>query len=165
MNVKQIEGFDYWITDDGNVISMKSDKTICKWVDGCGYYQVKLHKNGKKYYRRVHRLVAEAFIPNKFNLPQVNHIDGNKLNNSTSNLEWCDNKENTQHGYDNKLYHSKRRSIKINVYNKNNGEYICTYKSIRETADKLHINRKTLSRILFEDKENNYDYKFEAILD
>lgn len=165
MNVKQIENFNYLITDEGDVISMKLNKPICQWVDNVGYKQVKLFKDGKKCYKRVHRLVAEAFLPNELNLPQVNHIDGDKLNNNISNLEWCDNKENTQHGYDNKLYHSKRRSIKINVYNKNNGEYICTYKSIRETADKLHINRKTLSRILFEDKENNYDYKFEAILD
>ncbi len=125
--------------------------------------QVKLKRNGKNYYRRVHRLIAEHFLSNPNNLPQVNHIDGDKTNNNISNLEWIDNKLNTKHGYDNNLYHSKRRSIKVEVYNKL-GEYINTYKSIRETAESLHINRKTLSRILFDNKENNYDYNFIAII-
>ena len=59
-----------------------------------GYLQVVLHKNNKKYYKRIHRLVAEAFIPNPINLPQVNHINGDKTNNTVDNLEWIDNKNN-----------------------------------------------------------------------
>ncbi len=161
---KKIKDFDYLVGNYGTIKNL-SGKVICQWIDNVGYKQVKLHKNGKKYYRRVHRLVAEAFIPNDNNLPQVNHIDGDKTNNTVQNLEWTTNKKNTQHGYDNELYHSKKRSIKINVYNKITGEYLYTYKSIRETAKCLHINRKTLSRILFENKENNYDYKFELFSD
>lgn len=131
-------------------------------MDNVGYLQVSLRKEGKKYYRRVHRLVAEHFIDNINDLPQVNHIDGDKTNNNYNNLEWADNKYNTQHGYDNNLYHSKHRSIKVKVYDKNSN-YIDTYKSIRETAEQLHINRKTLSRILFDNKVNNYNYLFEVI--
>ena len=71
---------------------------------------------------------------------------------------------NTQHGYDNNLYHSKHRNIKIEVYDKITHQLINTYKSIRETANELNINRKTLSRILFDNKENNYDYDFKAII-
>ena len=142
---------------------MFTNKPICQWKDNVGYMQVKLKRNGKNYYRRVHRLIAEHFLSNPNKLPQVNHIDGDKTNNNISNLEWVDNKLNTKHGYDNNLYHSKRRSIKVEVYNKL-GEYINTYKSIRETAESLHINRKTLSRILFDNKENNYDYNFIAII-
>lgn len=160
---KKIKDFDYLVGDQGTIKNLKG-KEICQWVDNVGYKQVKLFKDGKAYYRRVHRLVAEAFTPNPNNLPQVNHIDGDKTNNAMENLEWITNSQNTKHGYDNELYHSKRRSIKVEVYTLE-GVYVGTYKSIRETADKLHINRKTLSRILFEDKENNYDYKFEAILD
>ena len=62
-----------------------------------GYYSVDLRKNGKRYKCRIHRLVAEAFIPNPDNLPQVNHKDENKLNNEASNLEWCDNTYNTHY--------------------------------------------------------------------
>ena len=162
----ELKGFEnrYEIYEDGSIINIKTNKPICQWKDNVGYLQVVIRNNGKKKYMRVHRLVAEHFIPNPNNLPQVNHIDGDKTNNHVNNLEWTDNKTNTQHGYDNNLYHSKKRSIKIKVYNKL-GEYINTYKSIRETAQVLNINRKTLSRILFDNKENNYDYIFEAITD
>lgn len=106
--------------------------------------------------------MAEAFLPNPNNLLQVNHIDGDKTNNDISNLEWIDNKNNTQHGYDNNLYHSKHRCIKVEVYTLDD-EYITEFESIRETAEKLDLNRKTLSRILFDNKINNYEYHFKAI--
>ncbi len=152
---------NYTINENGEIHNLKG-KLICQWVDNVGYLQVKLRKDGKWHYKRVHRLVAEHFIPNPNNLPQVNHIDGNKTNNNVNNLEWIDNKNNTQHGYDNNLYHSKKRCITIEVYDKQ-WNYINTYKSIRETSEMLHINRKTLSRILFDNKENNYEYNFKAI--
>lgn len=59
--------------------------------------KVNLCKNGKVYYKKVHRLVAETFIPNPKNLRCVNHKDGNKKNNHVSNLEWATNSENTKH--------------------------------------------------------------------
>ena len=69
-----------------------------------GYYSVDLMKNGKRYKFRVHRLVAEAFIPNPDNLPMVNHKDEDKLNNIASNLEWCDNTYNSQYPNDLGVY-------------------------------------------------------------
>ena len=161
---KEIEGFENYIICTDGTVHNKKGHNISRWKDNVGYLQVKLSKEGKWYYKRVHRLVAEAFIPNPNNLKQVNHIDGDKTNNEVSNLEWIDNKNNTQHGYDNNLYHSKHRNIKIEVYDKITHQLINTYKSIRETANELNINRKTLSRILFDDKENNYDYDFKAII-
>ena len=69
-----------------------------------GYYSVDLMKNGKRYKFRVHRLVAEAFVPNPDNLPQVNHKDEDRLNNIVSNLEWCDNTYNSQYPNDLSVY-------------------------------------------------------------
>jgi hypothetical protein len=69
-------------------------------IDAEGYVKVILFLNGKRVARRVHRLVAEQFIPNPENKPYVNHIDGIKYNNNVVNLEWCTASENTQHAFD-----------------------------------------------------------------
>ena len=64
-----------------------------------GYYRVTLAKNGQKKQKYLHRLLAEHFIPNPENLPQINHKDGNKLNCSLDNLEWVTVQENVIHAY------------------------------------------------------------------
>jgi len=70
---------------------------ILKLASTRGYLHVRLYKNAKVYDRYVHRLVAETFIENPLNKKEVNHIDGNKLNNHASNLEWCTRKHNMRH--------------------------------------------------------------------
>jgi hypothetical protein len=137
---------------------------LCQWVDNVGYYQVSFRINGKKKYARVHRIIAETMIPNPNNYRQVNHIDGNKLNNELSNLEWCNNSYNTQEAYNNGLYHSKNRSHKIVAINKNTNERL-EFKSIRSCAEELNLNRKTITSILKTQKDNNYPYNFEYLED
>ena len=70
-------------------------------------YIVSLYSNGVSERYLVHRLVAQAFIPNPENKPQVNHIDGNPLNNYVENLEWCTGSENMKHAIKTGLYDSK----------------------------------------------------------
>lgn len=78
-------------------------------TNGGEYYKVPLtNKEHIRKYYLVHRLVAQAFIPNPDNLPQVNHIDGQKLNNNLENLEWCTREYNVRHSYKIGLNPSKK---------------------------------------------------------
>ena len=93
---KPIEGFwNYEVSTWGRVFNRKTGKAITPEVHDKGYLRVDLFDaDGVRHHKKVHRLVAEAFIPNVFNKPQVNHIDGNNQNNSVTNLEWVTNEEN-----------------------------------------------------------------------
>lgn len=167
IDIKQIEDFDRYLIDENGIIydTEKDMRKICQWIDNVGYKQCNLYdKNRKKYYKRVHRLVAKAFIPNPDNLPQVNHKDGDKTNNHISNLEWTVNSENTKHGYDNNLYYfGTSKSYPINVYSKKTHAFIKTYSSIRELSRELGLNRKTVTSILKGQRKNNYNYLFEYV--
>lgn len=84
----------YFASPRGNVYNRHGD--IMKGaVDRCGYRHIIVNRKNKN----VHRIIAETFIRNPNNLPCVNHKDGNKLNNSVDNLEWCTHSENTMHSY------------------------------------------------------------------
>lgn len=92
----------YLISDNGRI--MLPLKRIAKpSFDSRGYPQIVLTINKKRIGRRIHILVAEAFIGNLNNLREVNHLDGNKLNPHVSNLEYCTSKDNIKHAIDNKL--------------------------------------------------------------
>lgn len=88
----------YFVSPKGNVYN-KHGEVMQGAVDRCGYRHVILNRKNKN----VHRLIAEAFIPNPKHLRCVNHKDGNKLNNSVENLEWCTHSQNTRHSYRNGL--------------------------------------------------------------
>lgn len=91
-----IDGFEnYQVSTWGRV---RGQHGILKpYLNEKGYEKVGLTKNGKSHKKRVNRLVAMAYIPNPDNLPQVDHIDGNKRNNSVTNLRWVDNLTNRRH--------------------------------------------------------------------
>lgn len=93
---------NYIVSNTGRIRRDGSDKDRSV-RDKKGYFTVDLYENGKRSTERVHRLVAEAFVPNPYNKPEVNHKDGNKHNNNASNLEWVTCKENCRHAWDNGL--------------------------------------------------------------
>lgn len=98
---KDIQGFNgkYKINEKGEVYSVARNIIMAQQLGGNGYYKVGLRKDGTKDRYIVHRLVAEHFIPNPHNKPQVNHVDGNPLNNNVDNLEWCTPSENSIHAF------------------------------------------------------------------
>ena len=98
--MKDVCGYEglYKVDENGNVFSVRNNKLLKRMMFPSGYEYVHLcNGKGKTKLFRVHRLVAETFIPNPNNLPEVNHKDGDKLNNNVKNLEWCTNLENMRH--------------------------------------------------------------------
>ena len=102
---KDIENGALSVSDDGRVRSNLRDGRILKTqLDKKGYVRVRVTIHGVKKTFKIHRLVAELYVPNPDNMPQVNHIDGDKTNNSASNLEWVSNYDNAQHAIANDLW-------------------------------------------------------------
>lgn len=129
---KSIAGFAgrYEVSNLGHVRSCYTGKTrlLSQSKNNKGYLRVFLCKNGTKKVFFVHRLVAEAFIPNLNSLETVNHKDENKLNNHVENLEWMTMADNLSYGS-----RIQKISVRVRQYN-SDGTFIAEYKSIREAS-------------------------------
>ena len=137
---KSIKGFrgKYKVSNRGRVARItkaKSLRCLKGKLNNKGYLRVGLVKNHKLHSFRVHRLVGLAFIPNPLNKPQINHKDGNKLNNRVDNLEWVTNEENYEHAIKHNLVNRCEKPIALFK----NGIEIARYKSIKEAASQTKI--------------------------
>jgi hypothetical protein len=123
-----------------------------------GYPVCSLVKDGKVHLATLHRLVAKAFIPNPYNLPQINHIDGNKANCSISNLEWCTPRHNMLHARETGLH--KSDGDKPVLQYTLDGSLVAEYKSASEAARVNGISRSTICNVCCHRKnDNGYEYK------
>ena len=166
---RDILGYEntYQISDNGEVRNIKTKRILKKYLNKYGYYQVTLCKNNKARLFRVHRLVAMTFIPNKENKEQVNHIDGNKLNNKVDNLEWCSSSENIKHAFKNGLKYSLRG--KNNILSKRTYQYDKEYNllkvwdSIADITRELNIKKQYISACCLGKikKTHGYIFKYE----
>jgi hypothetical protein len=150
---KSITGFEtkYLVSDLGRVKSLSRDykygshdDVILKTNDRRGYEGVTLFDNGKRYYKAVHRLVAEAFIPNPDNKPCINHKDENRKNNRANNLEWCTYSENSNYGNCRKKI-SNRVSRRVYQLSKD-GEIIKVWDSMSKASESLGVHLSEISK-------------------
>ena len=130
-----IEGYeDYYITDTGQVISMKynTPRIMKTYLDrNDRYVYIKLCKNNKTKAFAIHQLVAQAFIPNPHNYKEVDHIDNNPQNNNKDNLQWIDHKNNIYKSYNTMSQY--RNCIEVDIYYQQ--QYIKSMRSIKEAAE------------------------------
>lgn len=174
---KDITGYEglYQISNLGRVKSFwnTKEKILMNLKDNFGYLKVCLCKDGKKKQFKVHKLVAEAYIPNIENKKEVNHINGNKADNRAENLEWCTRSENMKHAYKNglqkptekqkqaiKKYCKENKTKKI-IQLDNNGDFIKEWNSGIEVEMNLGINRKNISQCLTKRSKTAGGFKWE----
>jgi len=170
---KEVSGFNgmYRISNCGRLESIFTGSPIIREPSlNKGYPSICLRINKKTINKRIHRLVAEAFIPNPDNKKTINHIDGNKQNNHVSNLEWCTQKENVQHAYRIGLSKPNRleifKELKINekeIYRYSiEGDYIDSFPSLLEATIHVNGNNGCISRFANHrgNMTHSYGYKW-----
>ena len=149
-DIKDYEGF-YQVSNFGNVRSLhfNKKKILCKCFDSCLYHIVTLKLNKKQKTFKVHRLVANTFIENKFKKETVNHINGIKTDNTIYNLEWATRKEQSIHSYKNSLQVKTNNVLLLNIQT---GIF---YNSIFEASKTINIHKSTLQKKINGIRKNN----------
>lgn len=161
MDIPNFEGV-YQVSDKGNIKSLKRFEEgylLSNVNKKNGYFSIVLRSGNRKRYTRVHRLVAEMFIPNPYGLPEVNHIDGNKQNNSVKNLEWVSRKENAQHA----ILHNPNIVAGMNYYNTDvrpkpiqqfslSGQLVGEYKNSRIASNSTGVCRRNILQVASQDE-------------
>ena len=157
--IRIIENYpNYTISDKGEIVNTNTNKELKGYIRKDGYVIISLSKGGKKYKCYLHRLVAETFIPNPDNLPQVNHKDEDKTNNCVSNLEWITPKDNCNYGTRNErqgLGHSKP----IEQYDLE-GKFIKEWDSAAQVERDLGFNHQNISKCCLGQQKTAYNYKW-----
>ena len=152
---KTIKGYDYEISNTGQVRNVKTGRILKNNINNSGYYLVTLYKDRIPKTFCIHRLVALAFIPNPNNLPEVNHKDENKLNNRIDNLEWCTSKYNINYGT-----RTERVSKPVEQLDEN-GIVLATYPSATEVERVLGFFQGNICRACKKGvKRYNYFWKY-----
>ena len=169
-----VKGYeDYLIYEDGRIWSNKTNKFLKASTTQSGYKYVQLFNEDGHKNKFVHRLVAQAFIPNPNELPQVNHKDENPANNNTSNLEWCDAKYNMNYGngkfkrrqnidYSKPIFKENAikngKTVSIPVCMILDGEIIGRFESAKEASVKTGVSQSCILRVVHGERKSAGGY-------
>ena len=152
LTFKPIDGYNnYFISNDGDILNLHTGRIMKANVNRDGYALITLYKNSTPKTYQVHRLVAKAFIKDDAERTQVNHINGNKLNNNLTNLEYVTRSENLQHAYDTGLkkkgveHHNAKLSDADIKFIRDN--YKANYTG-KQLAKMFNVSKATISKVV-----------------
>lgn len=181
---KDVEGYEgfYQVSDAGRVRSLdryvpgkngakqlKRGKVLRATKGAAGYLHCTLYRDGDSETKNIHRLVAEAFIPNGEGHQCINHKDGIKTNNAVDNLEWCTHKQNTRHAWGTGLAHmtDKHRESARKVGKRNGKRVLCSngviYPSSCEAARQLGTTQGNIWLVINGKRKHANGYTFEYV--
>lgn len=165
-NMGRIRSLDRMVKSRGNSYRLQKGKVLKTGTSKDGYLQVTLSQSNKCKHAFIHRLVAQAFIPNPYHYPEVNHKDENKSNNCVSNLEWCNRKYNVNYGT------CLKRTFKATLNGKCskpvvqltiNDELIQKWPSMMEVERTLGINSGSISRCCRGKQKTAHGYRWKYV--
>ena len=156
IKIKDIKGYEnYMITEDGRVFSKNRNKYMALVKTTDGYWAIGLYMNSKLKSFKVHRLVADAFIPNPLGRKEINHIDGNKKNNHVSNLEWSTRSENVKHSFDTGLRKPNNHRFNKKVLDTVTGRI---YDRMKDAAKAIGVSESYFGQMLNGQYPNNTNF-------
>lgn len=160
-NLGRVRSLERYVQNHG-VLELRKGRILKPGISGNGYNYICLSKNGNRKWCGVHRLVAQAFIPNPNNLPVINHRNEVKTDNRIENLEWCTYKYNNEYsGNIEKWINSNKKKI---IQLTKNGEFVAEYESAREAERITGIEHSNISGCCLKKygfkSAGNYKWKF-----
>ena len=160
----------YKVLKDGRIWSVTKGKYLKPMKNSCGYLQVYLRcVDGKTRWFRIHRLVAQEYIPNPNNLPEVNHKSEDKTLNTVEDLEWCDRKYNLNYGLRlKKIKANVEPKLKLNkekeVYQFTlDGDVVGIYNTAKEAAESTNFKYSSISRCLLGKRKTYKKYLWKYV--
>ena len=158
-DIKHYEGL-YQVSNLGRVYSIRNNKILKPKLNKCGYLSVNLKYKGSHVTKSIHRLVAQTFIENPYNFPQVNHKDEDKTNNCVDNLEWCTAKYNINYGTcrERTAQHFRKPVLMFDL----NNNFIKEFNSVAEASSYVNGNSGNIIGccLMYEHYNSAYGYKW-----